>query len=35
MATDEEHTQLAAWERYSVMLSQVDTEAPDRPDKPE
>jgi hypothetical protein len=38
MATDEEKTQLEAWERYSVLLSRVDTDkAPDIvwPDKPE
>ena len=38
MATDEEKAQLEAWERYSVLLSRVDTDiAPDIewPDKPE
>jgi len=38
MATDEEKAQLDAWERYSVLLSRVDTDkAPDIvwPDKPE
>lgn len=37
MATDEEKAQLEAWERYSVLLSRVDTDkAPDIewPDKP-
>ncbi|ULH13099.1 tail fiber assembly protein [Serratia marcescens] len=37
MATDEEKAQLETWERYSVLLSRVDTSAPDIawPDKPE
>jgi len=38
MATDEDRAQLDAWERYSVLLSRVDTDkAPDIewPDKPE
>ena len=38
MATDEDKAQLDAWERYSVLLSRVDTnKAPDIewPDKPE
>ncbi|HDL7647901.1 tail fiber assembly protein [Yersinia enterocolitica] len=34
MATDEEHTQLAAWEHYSVLVSRVDTAKPEWPQKP-
>ncbi|MGP3594202.1 tail fiber assembly protein [Vagococcus sp. WN89Y] len=35
MATDEERTRLTAWERYSVLVSRVDTTKPEWPDKPE
>ncbi|HFP3784736.1 TPA: tail fiber assembly protein [Escherichia coli] len=35
MATDEERTRLEAWERYSVMVSRVDTAKPVWPQKPE
>lgn len=35
MAEGNESERLAAWERYSVMLSRLDTAAPDWPDKPE
>ncbi|HAV9493669.1 TPA: tail fiber assembly protein, partial [Escherichia coli] len=35
MATDEERTRLEAWERYSVMVSRVDTAKPEWPQKPE
>ncbi|MFB4228792.1 tail fiber assembly protein [Escherichia fergusonii] len=35
MATDEEYTRLKAWERYSVLVSRVDTTNPEWPDKPE
>ncbi|EFN5737559.1 tail fiber assembly protein [Escherichia coli] len=35
MATDEEHTRLESWERYSVMVSRVDTAKPEWPQKPE
>ncbi|TXE25864.1 tail fiber assembly protein [Serratia ureilytica] len=35
MATDEEKAQLDAWERYSVLLSRVDVDNPEWPDKPE
>ncbi|MBS3894586.1 tail fiber assembly protein [Serratia marcescens] len=35
MATDEEKAQLEAWERYSVLLSRVDVDNPEWPDKPE
>ena len=35
MATDEERTRLEAWERYSVLLSRVDTAKPEWPQKPE
>lgn len=34
MATDEERSRLEAWERYSVMVSRVDTANPEWPDKP-
>lgn len=35
MATDEERSQLESWERYSVLLSRVDTANPEWPQKPE
>ncbi|EMM6241053.1 tail fiber assembly protein, partial [Escherichia coli] len=35
MATDEERIRLEAWERYSVLVSRVDTANPEWPDKPE
>ncbi|WP_064771387.1 tail fiber assembly protein, partial [Escherichia coli] len=35
MATDEERTRLESWERYSVMVSRVDTAKPEWPQKPE
>ncbi|TXE22162.1 tail fiber assembly protein [Serratia ureilytica] len=35
MATDEEKAKLEAWERYSVLLSRVDVDNPEWPDKPE
>ncbi len=35
MATEEERTRLEAWERYSVLVSRVDTAKPEWPDKPE
>ena len=35
MATDEEHSRLEAWERYSVLVSRVDTANPEWPQKPE
>ena len=35
MATDAEKSTLEAWERYSVLLSRVDVESPEWPDKPE
>ncbi len=35
IATDEEKSRLEAWERYSVLLSRVDVEKPEWPDKPE
>ncbi|WP_241355178.1 tail fiber assembly protein, partial [Escherichia coli] len=35
MATDEERSRLEAWERYSVLVSRVDTANPEWPDKPE
>ncbi|MFW7225990.1 MULTISPECIES: tail fiber assembly protein [unclassified Serratia (in: enterobacteria)] len=35
MATDEEKATLEAWERYSVLLSRVDVDNPEWPDKPE
>ncbi|EIG5659035.1 tail fiber assembly protein [Escherichia coli] len=35
MATDEERTRLEAWERYSVLVSRVDTANPEWPQKPE
>ncbi|EEW2420479.1 host specificity protein J [Escherichia coli] len=35
MATEEERTRLSAWERYSVLLSRVDSANPEWPQKPE
>ncbi|HDK0547559.1 TPA: tail fiber assembly protein [Escherichia coli] len=35
MATDEERTRLEVWERYSVLVSRVDTADPEWPQKPE
>lgn len=35
MATDKERTRLEAWERYSVLVSRVDTAKPEWPQKPE
>ncbi len=35
MATNEERARLEAWERYSVMVSRVDTAKPEWPQKPE
>ncbi|HAM7649374.1 tail fiber assembly protein [Escherichia albertii] len=35
MATDEERTRLEAWERYSVLVSRVDTAKPEWPQKPD
>ena len=35
MATNEERSRLEAWERYSVLVSRVDTANPEWPDKPE
>ncbi len=35
MATDEERTRLETWERYSVLVSRVDTTKPEWPQKPE
>ena len=35
MATDEEHSRLEAWERYSALVSRVDTAKPEWPQKPE
>ncbi|EEZ9093853.1 TPA: tail fiber assembly protein [Escherichia coli] len=35
MATDEERTRLEAWERYSILVSRVDTAKPEWPQKPE
>ncbi|HBO3570053.1 TPA: tail fiber assembly protein [Escherichia coli] len=35
MATDDERARLEAWERYSVLVSRVDTENPEWPDKPQ
>lgn len=35
MATDAEKARLDAWERYGVLLSRVDVESPEWPDKPE
>ncbi|XTZ36758.1 tail fiber assembly protein [Salmonella enterica] len=35
MATDEERARLESWERYSVLVSRVDTAKPEWPDKPE
>jgi len=34
IATDEEKARLEAWECYSVLLSRVDVESPEWPDKP-
>ncbi|EAQ7977982.1 tail fiber assembly protein, partial [Salmonella enterica] len=34
IATDEETKQLEAWELYSVLVSRVDTDNPDWPEKP-
>ncbi|WP_105233381.1 tail fiber assembly protein [Escherichia albertii] len=34
LATDEERTRLDAWERYSVLVSRVDTAKPEWPDLP-
>ncbi|EDW5028050.1 tail fiber assembly protein, partial [Salmonella enterica subsp. enterica serovar Mbandaka] len=33
--TDEDHSRLEAWERYSVLVSRVDTAKPEWPQKPE
>ncbi|HAG8721698.1 TPA: tail fiber assembly protein [Escherichia coli] len=35
MATDEERTRLEAWERYSVLVSRVDTAKPEWPEMPQ
>ncbi|HAJ7096800.1 TPA: capsid protein [Escherichia coli] len=35
MATEEERTRLESWERYSVLVSRVDTANPEWPQKPE
>ncbi len=35
MATDEERARLESWERYSVLVSRVDTTKPEWPQKPE
>ncbi|WP_210455089.1 tail fiber assembly protein, partial [Pantoea ananatis] len=35
MATEEEKLRLAAWEKYSVLVSRVNPEKPKWPDKPE
>ena len=35
MATDEEHSQLEAWERYSVLVSRVDPANPEWPKMPQ
>ncbi|EHE9275151.1 tail fiber assembly protein [Salmonella enterica] len=35
IATDEERQRLEVWEQYSVLVSRVDTSAPDWPEKPE
>ena len=35
MATNEEHARLESWERYSVLVSRVDTANPEWPQKPE
>lgn len=35
MATDEEKASLEAWEKYSVLLSRVNPENPEWPEKPE
>ncbi len=35
MAMDEERARLESWERYSVLLSRVDTANPEWPQKPE
>ncbi|EJH1625498.1 tail fiber assembly protein, partial [Salmonella enterica] len=34
IATEEEQQRLAEWELYSVLVSRVDTSAPDWPDIP-
>ncbi|EHD04677.1 tail fiber assembly like-protein [Salmonella enterica subsp. enterica serovar Urbana str. R8-2977] len=34
IVTDEEQQRLVAWEQYSVLVSRVDTSAPDWPEKP-
>ncbi|EEF2420541.1 tail fiber assembly protein [Salmonella enterica] len=34
IATDEERQRLEVWEQYSVLVSRVDTSAPDWPEKP-
>ncbi len=34
MATDEERERLESWERYSVLVSRVDTAKPEWPEKP-
>lgn len=35
MATNEERARLESWERYSVLVSRVDTANPEWPQKPE
>ena len=35
MATDDERARLESWERYSVLVSRVDTANPEWPQKPE
>ena len=35
MATDEEHSRLGAWERYSVLVSRVDPANPEWPKMPQ
>lgn len=35
MATDEERTRLAVWERYSVLVSRVDLANPEWPEMPQ
>ncbi|BEB18828.1 hypothetical protein VEE42_00100 [Escherichia coli] len=35
MATDEEHSRLEAWERYSVLVSRVDPANPEWPKMPQ
>ena len=35
MATDEERARLESWERYSVLVSRVDTANPEWPQKPD